>query len=990
MPDDRVISPHRDHPVAAAGLLAVAALAGVFAFVHLHLGVPPHLDYPAARVSVRDPGVPASIMDRRIALPLFNQLSRIHGLTDLRSTSTEGETRLTLVFRHALGLNRSLPAFPAVIARALPQPGAGRRPAVARAPALDAVAAQFLVTAPKRPLAELRRWTEDKLMPQFLGLPGVSGARIEGGPVREILVTPDQRRLARLGLAPDDLVSAVRAGEARSPSGYLVAGAHSGSAAIAALPVRLPNGDILSLSQVSAVRSNSRPGLDVRLNGRAAVRLVLMRARSADPIAVSDAIRAHADWLRANGLIPQGVRIRVQSALARSLADMLNRFYVVAAGTLAIVLIAALFPVRSDRTGSLPLLIALVALLASGIFLLIAGMTLNLMDLGGLIVAAGLGLAAPLAMRRSVPARRQHGDHHGTRRALGVVLPMTVMLLVLLVVPGPVGRLFRDLIAVVLAVQCLSWLLVVGVSGAGSGAIVRLPGSRRYHTWIALGTGNPLRALAVAALVLAGLFAGSVFLLRGTVFCPPPESADVQVRISATGVSGARHLEMQSRHIAQIARDQGGVAQVISVANGAPAIGMRLRVTLANHPDAAAAEKWIAGFQRTLTRSGLRDVQVRPTLAAFPGIIRGYRHAPLLQALEGLIAVSVSGPEGSALVRAGKSVARILGSQPKVRDVSISSDVVTSDLALHMYPARAAEHGISEEQVARALRIARGGLVAGTMLEGERRRDIRVALPPGAGRAAELPKLLLRGETRTRQAVYLGHVAAVGRMPAVAEFRRDQGRPEVTVTAMLAVNGFSSGTVDNLEQRLAGFRPPPGYRLSVGGVVAATERASRELSAFVLIALPMLVAALAWLYRGWRRPLIVLSGMPYAVAGSLVALGLGEHVLSAPGWVGLILGTGVGAGLSVMMVDAMDWASLRRGHRSASLAAAPFTASRIVLRSGIGAVAGGMLLSFAGATEFAMLRPLAIALLGGVAAGVAVSILWTPVLYGMLLGGCAS
>ncbi len=997
MSGGRVKSPHPRHPVAAGALLAVVALAGVFAFVRLRLSVPPHLDRPAVRVSIRDPGVPLSIMDRRIAVPLFHYLSRLRNLRDVRSLSREGDTRTTLVFENTAGLDRSLPRLHALLARTLPLPASAGRPVVVRFPAPDAVVAQVLVTAPTWPLADMRRWTEDKLMPQFLGLTGVAGAQVEGGPVREIRVVPDQRRLARLGLALDDVVATVRAGEAQSPPGYLVAAAGSGSAAVAALPVRLPSGNLLSLSQVAAVRADSHAGPDVRLNGTPAVRLVLARARGKDPLAVTDAIKARTDWLRANGLIPRDVQVHVLSTQARALSDMLRRFYVMALGTLVLVLVVVLFPARGMHVGIPQFLVALVALLASGTFLLIADMTLNLMDLGGLLVAVGLCLGAPLAMRRSAPGLASvRDDGYGVRFALGVILPMVMVLLVLLVVPGPIGLLFRDLIAVVIIAQCLSWVLAVTVLGAWPGAVahpvIRRRGGQstqlRYRSWIVGGAGKPLRSLVVAALALAGLLVGAVFLVRGTEFFPAPETAEARVRISATSVSGARRLEAAVPRIEQLAREQGGVAHVTSMTDAPPVLSVRLHIVLAGHPRAAAAQRWVAGFEQNLAHSALLDVQVRSTLVAFPGIGPGYRNAPLLQALDGVIGIEVIGPGGSALTRVGQSLARILRSQPQVRDVCISAATVTRDLVLHMNPVLAAERGISEAQATRALRIARGGLVVGTILEGERRRDIRVALAPDAGRVAALPRLLLRGETRIHPAAYLGDVATVKRVQQAAEIRRDQGQPVLSVTGVLAASGYGGNTVRRLDQRATKLKLPPGYRLSLAGVAAVAKRVSEELSVFALIALPMVTAALIWRYRGWRQPLVVLLSALYAVAGALVAMGLRERALSAPGWVGLILAAGVVAGLSVLIIDVMDWHLQRHGRRVAALAMAASLVRPVVLRLGAAAIAGAILLATIGAPEFALLQPLATAFLGGMTAGVAASILWTPVLYGMLLGCC--
>ncbi len=322
------------HPVAVAALLLGTALAGLFAFFHLRGGLPPHLGYPQLRVVVHDPGVPAPIMDARVASPLLHYLNTLAGPTGMRAASSEGETKIVLYFDSASDRDQALPQVRSLLARssaALPE--SADPPIVTKNAPIGASAVELLITAPRRSLSDLRHWTDDSLLPQFLGLPGVASLRVDGGPVREIRVVPDQRRLAGLGLALDDVVAAVRNGEAQSPGGYLVAAAHAGSAAIGALPVRRASGDTLALSEVASVHeSDDNAGPIVRYDGIPAVRLVLTRASGKSPMMIADEIKARLDWLHANGQVPKDIQVSVLALQARTLGRTLRRFYLMAAG----------------------------------------------------------------------------------------------------------------------------------------------------------------------------------------------------------------------------------------------------------------------------------------------------------------------------------------------------------------------------------------------------------------------------------------------------------------------------------------------------------------------------------------------------------------------------------------------------------------------------------------------------------------------------------
>ncbi len=992
------------HPLVAAALLLAIALAGLFAFFHLRVGLPPHLGDPQLRIVVHDPGVPAPIMDARVASPLLHFLNTLPGPTGMRAASSEGEAKFVLYFESEADRDQTLPRVRALLARSMPLlPESADPPVVTRNSPIGASAVELLVTAPQRSLSDLRHWTDDSLLPQFLGLRGVADLRVDGGPVREIQVVPDQRRLAGLGLALDDVVAAVRNGEAQSSGGYLVAAAHSGSAAIGALPVRLASGDTLSLSEVARVQeSTDNAGPIIRFDGNPAVRLVVTRAPGKSPVRIADEIKARLDWLYANGQVPKDIDVSVLALQARTLGRTLRRFYLMAAGGLALAFGVLLALGGRGRATLAQILSVLAALLASGATFAAAGITLNMMSLAGLVVAIGPGLAAQLAVQESLKpgsARANAGRNLWVHSAPGAVLPVLLVLSLLLVIPGPIGRLCRDLIVAMVAVTLLSWISglilvrrwlqrpTVRTTHSGSAwwrarkALITC-----YRRWLGATIRLPLYSAAAAALVLSGAATDAGYLAHRAGFLPLAAGNEIVVGIESRNSIPVSVLTDIVPVVEHLARKQGGVVSILSVQSAPPLAGAKLRIELASQlQNPAAAQQWISRFERAVAQAHLRVVRVRAVSAPFPGVPPDRADDPLLLASDGEIGIRVSGPDRLVLARIGDRVAGILRNQSSLRDVHYAADAITHDFVLHIDPALAAERGVDEAQAARAVRIARGGLVVGTILDGDHRLAIRVALAGGQGDAALLPKLLLRGETRKHAVVHLGDVATVESVRAADELSRGRQQPVITVNSLVASDRSGGEMIDQIEQSIRKLPLPSGYRLSFTGFAAGIDRDAAELVSLTVLGLPLFALGLTLRYRGWRRPLIVLLGASFALIGAMVTSGMTGRGLSLPAWFGAILALGVGAGMTMLALDLIDSRLPRRGHRYTRVAMAAAGSGSAILRFGIGSISGAVLLATLGVPEFALLRPLALAFAGGVLAAIAASLLWVPVLYGSLL-----
>lgn len=270
---------------------------------------------PRLSVQFSAPGLTASLMETVLTRPLENSLADMPGLAALYSVTTRGNLRVDLHPMHRRDIDRLQREVQSRLERArISWPASMDPPAISLMDA-SAEVAQFKVASRAHDPLALRDWVETEFARQLRELPGVESVEVKGGAVREILVMPDQRRLAGLGLSFDDLLQAIRkypempavmqmtAPKKRSRREPLQSG---NVTAVSAIPVSLPDGESVSLGEIASLThvenpepSGDAPGIHVTVNKQA----------SADSADVARRVDAHVDWMRANRLIPDGMEL---------------------------------------------------------------------------------------------------------------------------------------------------------------------------------------------------------------------------------------------------------------------------------------------------------------------------------------------------------------------------------------------------------------------------------------------------------------------------------------------------------------------------------------------------------------------------------------------------------------------------------------------------------------------------------------------------------
>src|SRR3989344_734515 len=294
-------------------------LLGFFALGRLPIDLPPSRDELRLNIRLSMPGLTAPMTEQKLTLPLEAVLAGVPCAAAMESVTTSGSASIDL----HLNRRRDIDAVQRDVMSRLERvrtswPASIDPPSVTLTDNSSASMEFNLTSRTHDPLA-LRDWVETGFAKRLQELPGVATVEITGGTVREILVMPDQRRLAGYGLSFEDLLQAIRKNpevdsrisqlpvKKRSRREPMLSGS---LAAVAAIPLVLPDGDSIRLSEVAGLVLNQPANpASLRVNGAEVVKVTVHKQAQTALSDIVGQVRAHVDWMRANRLIPDGIEV---------------------------------------------------------------------------------------------------------------------------------------------------------------------------------------------------------------------------------------------------------------------------------------------------------------------------------------------------------------------------------------------------------------------------------------------------------------------------------------------------------------------------------------------------------------------------------------------------------------------------------------------------------------------------------------------------------
>jgi multidrug efflux pump len=992
-------------PVGTTLLTVAITLAGALSWFHLPVSPLPQIEYPTVNIGAALPGASPETMASAVATPLERQFGLIAGVTEMTSVSTLGQTSVTLQFELGRDIDAAVRDVQAGINAArsrlpanLPGNPSGRKVNPADAPVMI-----MAITSPLHDKPRLQDVAATILQPKLAQVPGVGQVVVSGGSAPAVRVSVNPTVLERYGLGLDDIRTALRQANAARPKGVVDDGAQSWSIATTdqlftadeyrRLVVAWRPAGAVRLGDVATVTDAVE---DVRVagvfNGEPTIMLIVYRQPTANIIDCVDRVQALLPTLRAQ--IPAGMKLDVAmdrtTVIRASIADVEHTLIL---SVLLVVGVVWLF-LRDWRTTLIPALAVPVSLVTTFAFMHLLGYSVNNLTLMALSIATGFVVDDAIVVLENVARYREAGLSplaaalRGAREIAFTVVSISVSLVAvfipILLMGGLVGRLFREF-AVTLSVAIVvsmavslattpmmcAWLLrgrPSGATGESAGAAARL-----YGRLLRVVLAHPRLTMAVNLATMALTVWLYTIVPKG--FFPQQDTGRLTGTLDADQDASFRTMSgLLTRFSRAIAADPavaGVTGSTGGPAGGSPnAARMFISLVPRDRRELSAMEvigrlrqKLAALAGATLVMQPVQDLRIggRPSSSQFQYTLR----SDTLEDLEAW----------------GPRVVRALRGMPELADVRSDQQMRGLQARLSIDRDAAARLGVTPQAIDEALYDAFGQRQVSIMHRPLGQYRVVLGMEPEfLADPAALRTVHVTGRDGSR--VPLECVGTIDTGNAPLSVNHTGQFPSATVSFNLAPGVALGEAVTAVEETIAGLGMPATVRGGFSGTARLFLASLADQPLLVLAAVVTVYIVLGILYESLVHPLTIISTLPSAGLGALVALLASGMELDVMGMIGIILLIGIVKKNAIMMIDFAIEARRKRGlSAAAAIEEACILRFRPITMTTLAAFLGGLPLALGTGPGAELRWPLGIAIVGGLAASQVLTLFTTPVVY---------
>ena len=1003
----------------------VLSIAGIYSAFSIPISVFPETDFPRVVIGVDNGVMPVEQMQVTITKPIEDAVNSVPGLETVRSTTSRGQAEVSLFFDWHVDMFRTLQLVDAALAKVQQE-----LPSTARITTNRLTFATFPIlgySLTSDSISQERLWeiaTYD-LKPPLNRLSGVSTVTVQGGKVPEFHIVPDPAKLISTGVTVADISNAVKnTNLVDSPGLYeashqlilgLVGGQVHDVAGLANIVVKTTTTGIpVHVGDVAAVQPGQQPLYTiVSANGKPAVLLNIARQPSSNTVAVADEVAAAMAVLRRN--LPAGIELQPfydQSTLVRESIRSVRDAILI--GLILATIIIVVF-LRDWRSSVVAGLVIPVTVLVTFLFLRITGQSFNLMTLGGLAAAIGLVIDDAIVVVENIVLHRDSGQGRvdAVRSALreittplvGSTITPIVVFLPLIGVTGVTGSFFRAL-AVTMTVSlltslalALTWtpsLSLVFLRSKEEGSAARVVEDPHGHgkwmtrvidlhqRWLQRALRYPARLL-LGCLVLVVLgFVG--YRLLGTDQLPEMDEGGFILDYTMPAGTSLTETDRVLRHVEQILKS---TAEVESISRRTGLQMGLAAVTEANYGDftvklkdkrGRAIDEVISDVRQEVRKSEPElDVEFTQVLQ---DMINDLANAPEP------IYIKVFNPDPVVLAHVAPRIADTIKKVPGIVDVLNGVDNTISGPATNFQvnPAVAARMGFTAEEVSTdATAIVEGLDTQTPIIQNARPYAVRVRYGPEHRASFDaITNTVIN--SATGKIATLGTVATVQQLPPQNEIRRENLQREVNVTAKLEGTDLG-GAIARVQAAVQKLHLPPSIRLQYGGTYEEQQKSFHELFQVLLLSLALVFAVLLAEFRDFSAPTAILTSSVLSVTGVIVALLVTGITFNVASFMGVIMVIGIVAKNGILLIDADQRFRAQGMSPYDAMVNASRRRLRPIVMTALAAVTGMLPLALALGAGSQMLQPLAVAVIGGIAISMILSLIVTPTLYFLFTRG---
>jgi multidrug efflux pump len=1001
-------------PVATSLLMVAILLSGLAAFTQLPVSALPQVDYPTIQVQTFYPGASPDVMTTSVTAPLERQFGQMPGLNQMMSTSAGGASVITLQFGLFLSLDIAEQEVQAAINAAgnllpadLPAP-----PIYAKVNPADAPVLTLALTSKTMPLTQVEDVAETRLAQKISQLAGVGLVSLSGGQRPAVRVQANMRALSAYGLNIDDLRTTLANANVNTPKGSFDGPSKAyainandqlpSAASFKDIIVAYRNGSPVRLTDVADVIDGAEnSNLAAWANRVPAVILNIQRQPGANVIKVVDGIKALLPELQAS--LPSDVELAVLSDRTNTIRASVDEAQFEFMLAVALVVLVIFLFLRSLSGTIIPSLSVPLSVVGTFGVMYLLGFSFDNLSLMALTIATGFVVDDAIVVIENISRFIEEGDSplaaalKGSQQIGFTIISLTVSLIAVLIpllfMGDVIGRLFHEFaitLAVTIVISAVVSLTLVPMLCARLLTREDPAHAGRLHRWsdrvlqaTISGYGSALAwvlerqplTLAVAGITLVVTLLLYIVVPKG--FFPVQDTGLIQGISQAAQTTSFQGMAEHQQALAAVILEDKDVESLSSF------IGVDGNNTTLNQGRFLISVRPRSERQRTASEI-IRDLRTQaadvPGVELFMQPVQDLTIDAAVSATQYRFVLQNTDP--AMLERWVPVLVARLKQLPEITD--IAQDLQQGGLTVDVTIDRptAARFGITPATVDNALYDAFGQRIVSTIFtQSNQYRVILEADPTLQKTVKSLASIYLPSSVSAGGQVPLSAIATISERRAPLQVNHLAQFPAATISFNLAPGASLGAAVAAIRQVEQQVGLPASFITRFQGAALAFEGSLANERLLILAAVITMYIVLGVLYESFIHPVTILSTLPSAGVGALIALIIAGADLDIIGLIGIVLLIGIVKKNGIMMVDFALQAERDGVEPREAIYQASLLRFRPIMMTTMAAIFAALPLMLATGTGAELRRPLGIAIIGGLTVSQVLTLFTTPVIY---------
>ncbi|CAH0525286.1 vibriobactin export RND transporter permease subunit VexH [Vibrio hippocampi] len=917
-------------PVAAVVLALLLCVFGLVSFSKLAVREMPDIENPVVSISTRYEGASATIIESQITSVIEDQLSGISGIDEIESTTRNSMSRITVTFDLGYDLNTGVSDIRDAVARAQRSlPDEADDPLVYKNNGSGEASLYINLSSSVMDRTQLTDYVNRVLIDRFSLLNGVSSVDVSGGLYQVMYVKLKPAYMAGRGVTTSDITSALRSENIESPGGEVrndstvmsvrTARAYKQPIDFEYLVVkRASDNTPIYLKDVADVFVGAEnENSTFKSDGVVNVSMGIVPQSDANPLEVADLV--HREVERMQQFLPDGSRLAIDYDstvfIDRSISEVYNTLFI----TGGLVILVLYIFIGQARATLIPAVTVPVSLISSFIAAYFFGFSINLITLMALILSIGLVVDDAIVVVENIFHHIERGEspllaaYKGTRE-VGFAVVATTLVLVMVFLPisfmdGMIGLLFTEF-SVLLAMSVIfSSLIALTLTPVLGSTILKAnvkpnrftaaidKGFRKLERGYKRALAGALKLRWIAPLVILACIGGSFQLMKmvPAQLTPQEDRGVIFTFVRAADATSYNRMAANMEIVEQRLMPLLGQGFLKSFSIQSPAFGgnagdqtgfVIMILEDWNERD-VTAQQALNEVRKAL--SGIADVRVRPFMPGF----RGGSSEP--------VQFVIGGSDYGELQKWAEKLELAAENSPYMDGASTDYSEKTPELLVTIDRERAAELGISVEDISDTLEIMLGGKSETTYVERGEEYDVYIRGDENSfNNAADLSQIYMR--TQSGELVTLDAVTKIEEVASAHRLSHYQKQKSITIKANL-LEGYTLGeALDFLDQQAIEILPGD---ISVSYAGESKDFKENQSSILIVFGLALLVAylVLAAQFESFINPLVVMFTVPMGVLGGFVGLIVMQQGLNIYSQIGMIMLIGMVTKNGILIVE---------------------------------------------------------------------------------------